>query len=127
MLRLLIEDITVERLSNPKRLILHVRWQGGVIEDLHCAVPVRVQDRRRYGEQFVSRIRALAEKHTDVDIAGLLNREGLKSATGNTFTAAVINWIRYKHRIPTPQLKHPGELTVKQVAAKFGVSTGVVY
>jgi hypothetical protein len=28
MLRLLIKDITVEKATNPKRLLAHIRWQG---------------------------------------------------------------------------------------------------
>ena len=33
MLRLLIKDITVEKLPNPKQLLVHIRWQGGACSD----------------------------------------------------------------------------------------------
>jgi hypothetical protein len=127
MLRLLIKDVTVEKTLEPKQLILHIRWQGGAIEDMHCDIPMRIQDRIRYKDEFVSKIRILAEKHTNAQIAELLNQEGLKSSKGKPFTPSAISWIRYRHRIPRPQLKHPNELTVKEVAAKFEVSTHVVY
>ena len=127
MLRLLINDITVERLQNPKRLILHVRWHGGATEDIRCDIPPRIQDKIRYEDRFVSRIRHLAKKHIDTEIAEALNREGLKSSMGKTFNASMVKWIRYKHRIPAPRLQHPTESTVQEVAAKFGVSSGVVY
>ena len=39
----------------------------------------------------------------------------------------MIAWIRYKHRIPAPELKRADELTVSQVAETFNVSPGVVY
>jgi hypothetical protein len=127
MLRLLIKDITVEKFLEPKHLILHVRWQGGMTENIRCDIPMRIQDRIRYKEEFVSKIRKLAEKHTNAEIAELLNHEGLTSSKGRPFTPSAISWIRYRHQIPGPQLKHPDELTVKEIAAKFEVSTGVVY
>ena len=34
MLRLLVKDITVERLTEPRQVLLHVRWQGGACEDI---------------------------------------------------------------------------------------------
>ena len=127
MLRLLIKDITVEKFLEPKHLILHIRWQGGTTEDIRCDIPMRIQDRIRYKDEFVSRIRMLAEKHTNGEIADLLNNEGLTASKGKPFTPSAISWVRYKHRIPTPQLKHPDEFTVKEIATKFEVSAGVVY
>jgi hypothetical protein len=127
MLRLLIKDITVEKIYKPKQLILHIRWQGGATEDIRCDIPMRIQDRLRYKDEFVSKIRKLAEKYTNAQIAGLLNEEGLKSSKGKAFTPSAISWIRYRHRIARPQLKHPNELTVKEIAAKFEVSIAVVY
>ena len=127
MIRLLIKDITVEKILDPKQLILHIRWQGGATEDIHCDIPRRIQDRIRYPKEFVSKIRRLARDRIDSQIAALLNEEGLKSSKGKTFTPSIITGIRYKYGIPSPQLKHPTELTVKEVAQKFGISRGVVY
>jgi len=127
MLRLLIKDITVEKLLNPKRLLLHVRWQGGATEDIQCEIPMKIQDRLRYKSQFLSRLRTLATQHTDAEIANTLNQEGLKSSTGKVFTVSIIKRIRYAYDIPAPQLKYPNELTVQEVADKLEVSTGVVY
>ena len=39
----------------------------------------------------------------------------------------MIQWIRYKHKIPAPELKHPHELSVKEVSQRFQVSLHVVY
>jgi hypothetical protein len=39
----------------------------------------------------------------------------------------MIKWIRLRHKIPAPQLKHLEELTVKETAVTFGVSPHVVY
>ena len=39
----------------------------------------------------------------------------------------MIKWIRSRHAISSPNLKLPEELTVKELAKKFAVSTHVVY
>jgi hypothetical protein len=127
MLRLLIKDITVEKLPSPKRLVLHIRWQGEATEDIVCDVPKRIQDRIRYKKEFVSKIRNLAKSRIDAEVARVLNEEGVKSAKGLEFNAEIIKRIRHAYQIPRPQLRRPCELTVKEVAVKFGVSTGTVY
>ena len=84
-------------------------------------------DRVRYPSPIVDRVRKLAHELTDDQIAAGLNEAGLLSAKGKPFTVAMIQWIRYRHRIPAPQLKRADELTVRQLADKFSVSPHVVY
>lgn len=38
-----------------------------------------------------------------------------------------IKWIRWKYRIPAPELKRAEEMTVQEVARRLGVLPGVVY
>jgi hypothetical protein len=127
MLRLLIKDITVERLADRKQSVLHIRWIGGACEDLVVDFPPKMPDRIRYPDHFVERIRNLSKKYTDQQIVETLKKEDQLSSTGKPFTVSMVKWIRYKHRIPSNQQKEPGELTVKQVAEKFHISNHVVY
>ena len=46
---------------------------------------------------------------------------------GKPFTGSMIQWIRYRYQIPRATLVRAEELTVHQVAERFGVSTHVVY
>jgi DNA invertase Pin-like site-specific DNA recombinase len=126
ILRLLIKDITVEKVE-AKRFVLHLRWQGGVGEDIPVSIPPSYCDQIRYPKEVVDRVRVLAHNLPDSRIAAQLNEEGLTSAKGSRFTRSIVAWIRYTHRIPAPVLRLPGELTVDQVAEKFAVSPGVVY
>ena len=64
---------------------------------------------------------------TDGQIAATLNREGLLSAKGKPFTQSKINWIRYRYDIPAASVKQTDELTVGQIAERFGVNPGIVY
>ncbi|MGA2501721.1 MAG: helix-turn-helix domain-containing protein [Tepidisphaeraceae bacterium] len=127
MLRLLVKDITVERLTVPRQILLHIRWQGGACESIAVDRPLPIADRLRYSDELVERVRRLAIDKADTEIADALNQQGCRSAKGKPFTQSMITWVRYKHRIPAPQFKRPEELTVAQVAEKFDVSSHVVY
>jgi hypothetical protein len=126
MLRLLINDITVEKPA-PKQLLVHIRWQGGACSDLQVQLPPNVADRLRYPATIVHQVRDLAQRLSDGEIADRLNHEGQVSALGRPFTVSMIQWIRFRYQIPKATLKHPQELTVQQVAERFGVSWHVVY
>lgn len=127
MLRLLIKDITVEKLSNQKQLLVHIRWLGGASTDLAVQLPPNIADRMRYPAAVVDRVRDLAHSLIDAGIADQFNREGHASATGKPYTAKMIQWIRKCHHIPPAVLKKPEELTVQQVAKQFDTSSSVVY
>ena len=126
MLRLLISDITIVKGPDPKLLRLQIRWQGGATETIEVRQRPNRADAVRYPEALVAKIRALAERHADKEIAVRLNAEGLTSSTSKSFTASMISWIRFKHRIPGPS-RLPGTLTVSEVRARYGVSMHVVY
>ena len=127
MLRLLIKDITVNKLIEQRQLSVHLRWQGGACTDLFVQIPPSAAGRHRYCSPIVDRIRDLACSLLDAQIADRLNREGCTSAKGKSYTAKMIRWIRWRYQIPLARLKKPEEMTVQQVAKQFGVSDGVVY
>lgn len=126
ILQLLLKDITVEK-PERYRASLHFRWQGGACEDLMVELPRSSAERWRTSESVVTRVRELAKQFSDDEIAAQLNEEGLTSNKGNSFTRSSVSWIRYKHEIPPAEKKRPDELTVKDVAKRFGVSHNVVY
>jgi hypothetical protein len=126
MLRLLIKDVTVEK-PNQKQLAVHIRWQGGACSDLCMQIPPNRADRVRYPAALVDRVRDLAQSLSNAEIAQHLNREGHVSALAKPFTGSIIQWIRYRYQIPKVTLARPEELTVEQVAKRFGVSPNVVY
>jgi DNA invertase Pin-like site-specific DNA recombinase len=127
MLRLLIKDLTVEKRRAERKAILHIRWQGGAIEDLIVDLPLPMPVRIRYPQSIVSQVRTLASTMTDVQIAATLNQAQLRSAKGKPFTKDMIKWIRYRYEIPAPVLKRPEEFTVKELAAHFQIGIGVVH
>ena len=112
MLRLLIKEITVEKPTDQKRLLVHIGWQGGAYSDVSVQLPLNIADRVRYPSAVVDKVRELARHLPDTEIADELNREGQVSAKGLPYTSKIIQWIRCRYRIPASELKRPEELTV---------------
>ena len=127
VIRLLIEDVTVERLEQPRQLALHIRWKGGKQESLTIPIPLKQADRVRYPDETIHKIKELAKTLHDKNIADMLNQLAIKSSSGKPFTSSMVKWLRYKHDIPVCPTHRQGELTVKQVAQRYGVSTHIVY
>jgi len=127
MLRLLIRDITVEKLPAQRQIVLHVRWQGGACTDTTVSLPAPIAERIRYPAAIVEQVRELSHRLSDPQIVEHLNQQGLCSPHGKPFTLSMIKWIRYRYDVPSISLKRPEELTVRQVAQRFGVSIYVVH
>jgi DNA invertase Pin-like site-specific DNA recombinase len=127
MLRLLILDITVAKLSAQRQVVLRVRWHGGACTDTTVDLPAPIAERIRYPAATVEQVRELSCRLSDPQIVAHLNQQGLRSPHAKPFTLSMIKWIRYRYDIPSISLKRPEELTVQQVAKRFGVSIHVVY
>ena len=90
-------------------------------------LPPNIADRMRYPAEVVDRVRNMAHRLQDAEIATQFNQQGHSSITGKPYAASMIQWIRFRYGIAPPVLKKPEELTVQQVAQLFRVSDHVVY
>jgi hypothetical protein len=106
LLRLLIKDVTLSK--QEKAIEVAVRWQTEACTTLHVARPPRSCDARRTDPAAVQRIRSLASRNADEQIAEILNEEGFTPGLGGSFTAKKIQWIRYKHKIASGCPEGPG-------------------
>ena len=75
---------------------------------------------------MIELIKRLAADHTNTQIAEQLNAAGMRTSTGLPFDEKAIRWLRWRYRIGPSQPRH-GELTVKQIAERLGISDGTVY
>jgi DNA invertase Pin-like site-specific DNA recombinase len=127
MLRLLVRDITVKKLPVERQIVLHIRWQGGATTDVSVDLPLPIAERIRYPAAIVEQVRELSTRLSDLQIVAHLNQQGLRSPHGRPFTLAMIKWIHHSYDVPSISHRRPEELTVQQVAKRFGVSIHVVY
>ena len=123
ILRLLIKDITVEKFKEERKVVLHIRWQGGGVEDIDVILPEPLcyGNKWKHSGEIISRVRKLSLTMTDKQIAERFCHEGLKTMNGNSFTRRTIASIRFNYGIPIISSRL-AELSVKQVAKKFDVS-----
>lgn len=102
LLRTLIEEVIVDVAREQRRATLTVRWRGGAISELVVALPRR-QPTIRTDEDTIALLARLAAHYDDATIAGILNRQDRRSATGERFTAQIVGCLRRYRDIPRHQ------------------------
>jgi DNA invertase Pin-like site-specific DNA recombinase/transposase-like protein len=123
-------NITIERDRAGGRGSLVLRWKGGAISEL--SVPIkRSPPEIRTDEDTVELVRRLAVHYPDATIAGILNRQGRRSATGLTFTGGRVQGLRHHWHIACyqPSDEQPGGelLTVADAAAELGLAPSTLH
>jgi DNA invertase Pin-like site-specific DNA recombinase len=134
LLRLLIKDVTLTRGAATIRI--GVRWQTEALSTLEIPRPARNAEVRRTDPAVVARIRTLAPRQTDQQIAALLAAEGRYAGMGGPFTTGKVQWIRHAYGIPTGCPESPaacptgqrsdGRYTAKAAAALLNIDVSTV-
>jgi DNA invertase Pin-like site-specific DNA recombinase len=127
LLRTLIGDVTLISEHRCMLLRIGIRWRSGAYEELTVRRPHSAPQARRTPQGAVEIARRLGARLTNAELAAELNRAGLKSGTGKCFNAALVQWIRFAYDIDQLQPLAPGELSVKQVAARLGIAADALY
>ena len=132
LLRTLLDEvaITVDRDSDEPQAELMLRWKGGAISDL--TVPIkRKPPPIRTDEDTIDLVRRLAVHYPDAVIAGILNRQGRRTARGLSYTASRVQSLRHHWNIPRHRPDdNPTEgelLTVKDAAAELGLAPSTLH
>jgi len=99
LLRCLIKDVTLTKQTTT--IHVAIRWQTESCTTLEVPRPPRSADLRRTDPAVIRRIAELAPNYTDRQIAARLNAEGRAPGLKGTFTADKVQWLRYKHAIPS--------------------------
>jgi DNA invertase Pin-like site-specific DNA recombinase len=126
ILRTLIEDVTVFAEPRQAEIRLGIRWRNQSHEEVYATKPLPHSTVRKHTHETVKLVSELSERMTDNQIADHFNISGLRTPEGKLFTIPSIKWIRHKHNIDGLSSKRKG-LTVKEVAERFNVISGVVY
>ncbi len=100
LLRALLEEVMVSVNRDERRAHLTLRWQGGTLTECDLSLP-RMKPRGLHtDEDTISLLRRLVVHYPDDVIAGILNRQGRKTATGERFTANQVGSLRRYRNIP---------------------------
>ena len=124
ILRTVLVEIVARCEKDVVHLVLH--WQGGDHTELEFQKVRTGQHRYVTAADTIELIRSLATTQPDPMIASVLNRLGRRTAHNQTWNARRVCSIRNHHAIPVfrkGERQARGELTVKEVAALFDVSS----
>lgn len=135
LIRLVIQEVTVTvRDTNPRTADVVVVWSGG-ITTRHTVSCRPMGWHCRTDPLLIEKIRALAQRLPDHQIAGLLNVEGLCTKTGKEWTYPRVRSMRKQYGIVTACPIDPGIavtrsdglLSISSVAERLGISPSLVH
>jgi DNA invertase Pin-like site-specific DNA recombinase/predicted DNA-binding transcriptional regulator AlpA len=131
LLRTLLEEVIFDLKRAEGTAHLTLRWRGGAITLLDVAVPRFKPMGPRTDEDTISLLRRLAALYPDEVIAGILNRQERKTATGERFTANQVGSLRRYRDIPRfqpPTGPPSGELvSIRKAAQMLGMNTSSIH
>jgi Recombinase/Recombinase zinc beta ribbon domain len=131
LLRTLLEEVIIKVERDKFAAHLTMRWKGGALTELDLYLPRSKPQIVRTAEDKIALVRRLATHYSDGVIAGILNRQGHKTAYGHRFLAHHVASLRRQWKIPRYEQKtesSEGELlTVKKAAAALGVAPSTMH
>ena len=87
-----------------------------------------VPSRNDLSEDLGQQMNALLDKHTDGEVANILNQRGLRTDAGEPFDLVAVHWVRVSLELKSlkERLLAAGWLTTKQITARLGVNRSTV-
>lgn len=131
LLRSLLEEVKIAVNRPEARADLTLRWRGGMFTEIDVPLWHPRDSVVRTDEETVDLVRRLAALYPDAKTAGILNRQGRKTAYGLPFTTTRVAGLRQNWKIPgfrrskTPPDGEP--VTVEGAAKILGVVPSTVH
>jgi hypothetical protein len=128
LLRIALKEITATCESETIRLVMH--WQGG--DHTQVEFPKIRTGQHRYvtSNNIVEMIGKLARIEPDARIASILNKNGRRTAHGQSWTAKNVCAVRNHHAIPVyrqGERQDRGEISVREAADALGVTPTTIF
>jgi len=129
LLHTLLEEVSIALNDDTAHLLM--RWKGGAVSEIDVDVKRHFVPPVRTDEATIDLVLRLAVHHPDAMIAGILNRQGRRTATGDRFTQGKVGGLRRYWKIPRfEKTADPEEgelLTVAKAAEALGVATSTLH
>ncbi len=124
LVRALITEIVANIDEKTQEIVLVIHWKGGQHSELRFKKPKTGEHGCSTPEDAIAVMRSMAGRWSDQDIAASINRMGLPTGQGKTWTGTRVGSIRRVHGIDGYRSaeKHGEWLTMSEAAAKLGVS-----
>jgi DNA invertase Pin-like site-specific DNA recombinase len=128
LVRALIDEIVVDVDDAVRDVVLIIHWRGGRHSELRVRKPASGEHGRRTAGGADAVIRDMSTRWSAADIAATLNRMGLTTGCGNTWTEGRVEGRRMKagFRAYASAVKDGKCLTMREAAQKYGVSDSTI-
>jgi excisionase family DNA binding protein len=128
LLRTLIREIITDVDEKTREVVLIIHWQGGQHSQLRVRKPKSGEHGCRTPDEALAVIRSMATRWCDADIAATLNRMGMRTGHGKTWTAHRVSSLRMVHEIRAYRSaeKDGTWLTMSEAAKQLGVTNHVI-
>jgi DNA invertase Pin-like site-specific DNA recombinase len=127
IVRILIQEIVADVDEAQEAIVLVTHWSGGRHSELRVKRNGIGRHRRCTSLEAIGVVRQMAPSFSDEQIAVTLNRLGLRTGPGNTWTEGRVRSARDAHGISACDLTRPREhLTLEEAARHLGVSATTV-
>jgi hypothetical protein len=124
LVRALITEIVADVDETAGEIVLVIHWKGGQHSELRVRKPRTGEHGCSTPKQALAVMRSMAGRWSDQDIAASLNRMGMPTGQGKTWTAKRVGDLRRVHGIHGYRSadKNGEWLTLRDAAAKLSVS-----
>jgi DNA invertase Pin-like site-specific DNA recombinase len=131
LLRILLEEVNIKVEPGRPDAHLILRWRGGAVSEFDIHLKRRNTPPIRTDEDTIELVRRLAVHYPDGVIAGIVNRQGRRTAHGDRFTTNKIGNLRRYWKIPRfdpATTSSQGELvTVQKAAQMLGLAPSTLH
>ena len=128
LVRALVVDIVADIDEAAREIIITIHWRGGQHSQIRVHKPRSGEHGCSTPEQALAVIRSMASRWSDEDIAASLNRMGMRTGQGKTWTAHRVSSLRRVRGIAAYRSAHKnGEwLTMSEAASVLAVTNHVI-
>jgi DNA invertase Pin-like site-specific DNA recombinase len=135
--RLVVKEVTLDQKRRRGYVWIRVIWQTGAVSEHWLQRGVQGYAQHADQDHLRQRIAELnGQQKMDGEIAGILNKEALRTAHGPPFSGNMIHFLRKRWRIPTVKINgtaaNPpqwpdGSYSVQGAAAAIGITPQVIF
>ena len=124
LVRTLVEEILVDVDETTREVILLIHWRGGQHSEVRARKPRPGEHRKRTSDHADAVIREMAGTWSDAQMATTLNRMGISTGQGQTWTASRVDHYRRTARIRAyaPAVDRQQWMTMRDAATYAGIS-----
>jgi hypothetical protein len=121
--RILINEIIADVDELKHEVVLLIHWAGGRHSELRIRKNKLGRHQRCTSVDAIEVVRQMSGKFPEEQIAATLNRLGLRTGAGNTWSTQRVHGLRRYHELPNNSQTDMDVMTLEEAAHRLGISS----